>query len=104
MPVVDLEQLVILDAAEVVGRDGPAEVGVIDRRQRAGAADRVYVALDRLDEARSALRRDQLLEMEGVYVDRFLFEMVGHLLATDEQEFLRRAEDGIQAVDRGEVV
>ncbi len=104
--VVDLEQLVVAHRRQVVGGDRPAEIRMVDVRHAAGHADGVDVVLQHLGDAacRPARAWTRPIGIEGVDVQRLALEAGRHFLALDHQELVVGAVQGIEAVDRGQVV
>ena len=70
--VVDLEQLDALEAQEIVARNRPGEVGMVDVRHAVGRVNGVDVPLDRVDHRAPLLRFDFGRDVEAVDVNRLL--------------------------------
>ena len=94
MTVVDLEELLVVDLHELLRRDGPLEVRMIEVREHGHAGadalgmDGVKGMLERLDDLRAGggierlVRKDELLDVRRVDVH----VLVRDLFAGDEQE------------------
>src|SRR5688500_19566464 len=68
MAVEDLEQFVVPDLAQLVGRDRPPEIRVVDVRNALRVPDRIDVALQHVDNRSAALRVDLPGDVEAVDV------------------------------------
>ncbi len=99
--VVDLEQLVVADALQIVGRERPCEVGMIDVRHRVLRADRVDAALQDLAERRSLLPADPLARVEAVDVNGLSLESARDFFTRDQQETSGHGELAVEHLDAG---
>jgi len=104
MPIEDLQQPVVADQLQLLGRDGPAEVGMIDVRDAARLPDGIDVSLHDVQDGRASLRRDALSEVQAVDVNRLVAELVGHFLAPHDQEPVVGAVKRLQRLDGGQEV
>ncbi len=80
MAVVDLEEAQGLDRLA----DRPVKIGMIDVRRAFITADDVDFVLNYAGDARSALRFDDLFDVEVVDVGRLLLKLVADLFAFDD--------------------
>lgn len=104
VPAEDLEQLVVADLPDLVGRQGPAEVGVIDVRHSAFTSDRIDTLLRELDQRRARLRSDLRFRIEAVDVDGLVAQAVGHLFPFDDDELARLRQFRVETIDGDEDV
>src|SRR3954470_7948481 len=104
MTVEDLEQLVATDLPELLRRDGPPEVGMIDVRDPVGRANRINRALQRVDYRRAVLRLDLAGEIEAIDVQRFAGEGVRDFLTTHDEKPLVCAVECVEPVNAREEV
>ena len=68
----DLEQLVVPRLTEIVGRQGPLEIRMVDVGHARGRSNVVDVPLQRLSNRRAVVGLDQPFEVQPVDVDGFL--------------------------------
>ena len=104
MTVVDLEERVIADLPQLVRRDGPAEVRMVDVGDAVLLPDGIHVSLKHVDHGRAALRRHHARDVQAVDVQRLVAEAIRHLLALDDEELLVGAVQRVERVDRREKV
>src|SRR4029453_14001882 len=104
MTVEDLEQLVATDLPELLRRDGPPEVGMIDVRDPVGGANRINRTLECVEYRRAVLRLDLAGEVEAVDVQRFAVEGVRDFLTTHDEKLLVCAVERVEAVNACEEV
>ena len=71
---------------------------------RVGGADRAHVTLQRVEDARPALRRDEPRRRERVHVDVLVAEAVGDLFPADHEEALVEPVQRVQRLDAREDV
>ena len=98
MAVVDFEHLVVARAGEILGRQRPSEVRMVDVRHARRGADAVDVALERLADRGAVVGLDQPLDVQAVDVDRLVAGTRGDLFALDDKELLLGAVDGVETV------
>ncbi len=79
--VVNFQKLVVVNLHEIVLRDGPFEIGMVDVRHTIGGTHRVHILLNRADEADIHLGVDLLRNVQAIHVYRLCQEARGQFLA-----------------------
>ena len=97
--VVDLEELVVPNLAHLIGRQRPAEVGMVDVGHPAHPADGIHVALEGVHRVGATLRRDDLPQVESVDMDAALSEVVGDFFPVDDQKLFPGCENAVETLD-----
>ena len=102
--VVDLEQAVVAHLLQLLARDRPAEVGVVDVRDAAGRPDGIHRVLQHVDDRRACLGATSAADIEPVDVQRRLLERRGYFLAPDHEELPVGAVQRVERIGRGQEV